>query len=164
MKVIKVDELAGQGYQFDSRAYPLYLQSVKDKLPQSSADFAGAVWHYDTTHHQCPHDSWVESIEILEVATGTRGQIRSVEVSVKLLGAFHDGNAIIRYIDVVKYQVQGNFLSGTKPNAGHGDWLIDEVALSDNGLVSHEILLLHGSIFIECRDIDYQWVPLARQI
>lgn len=43
---------------------------------------------------------------------------------------------------------------------GHGDWLIDEIRLSDRGLVLHEILFSSGARWlIESEDIEYTWEP-----
>ncbi len=43
---------------------------------------------------------------------------------------------------------------------GHGDWLIDEVRLSEREFVLHEVEFSHGSRWIiECEDLIYQWKP-----
>ena len=51
--------------------------------------------------------------------------------------------------------------NSTPLNVGHGDWLIDEVRVSDRGLVIHEIDFSSGSrLLIECKDIEHEWNAL----
>jgi hypothetical protein len=39
---------------------------------------------------------------------------------------------------------------------GHGDWLYDEIRLSERGLVLHEVeFSSNGHWLIECKDIKY---------
>jgi len=102
-----------------SRAYKEYLQSVKERLPLAAFEFVTASWHYDHWDHRCPHDSWVDSLTIHEPATGGRLQNRSLRISTRLLGAFHDGHLALDYADVQTYS-----LENPKAGAGHGDWLI----------------------------------------
>ncbi len=140
-----------------SRAYREYLQSVKERLPLSAFEFATAAWHYDYSDHRCPHDSWIESLTIDEPATGGRLQNRSLRISARLLGAFHDGHLLLGYADVQMYS-----LESPKTPSGHGDWLIDEIRLSDNGFVLHEVLLRNNSRWlIEAKDISCEWRPSA---
>ena len=132
-----------------SKAYTQYLQSIKESLPASAFQFATTQWHYDHNDHRCPHDSWVESLTIKEPAGGDRLQHRSVEISVRLLGAFHDGRILIDYADVQRYS-----LERPETLAGHGDWLVDEIRLSENGLVLHEVLFRTDCRWlIEARDM-----------
>jgi hypothetical protein len=140
-----------------SRVYREYLQSVKERLPISAFEFAAAAWHYDYSDHRCPHDSWVESLTIDEPARGTRLEDRSLHISARLLGAFHDGHLWLDYIDVSAYS-----LEAPKTRSGHGNWLFDEIRLSENGLVLHEIMFSnYGQWLIEAKDISCQWRPSA---
>jgi hypothetical protein len=46
-------------------------------------------------------------------------------------------------------------------NVGHRDWLVDEIRLSDRGLVVHEILFSRGALWtIEAADLRYEWLSL----
>ena len=138
-----------------SRAYTEYLQSVKERLPLSAFEFATAAWHYDYSDHRCPHDSWVESLTIDEPARGGRFEDRSLRISTRLLGAFHDGHLLLDYADVLMYS-----LESPKTRSGHGDWLFDEIRLSENGFVLHEVLFSNDSLWlIEAKDISCQWRP-----
>jgi hypothetical protein len=143
------------------KRYHKYLESVRASLPASPYEFAAAPWHYDHNDHRCPHDSWVESVVIRENSSGSRHEIREIEIVVRLLGAYHDGYLELVYTGVVSY----SFLAkrSTAPdNKGHGDWLIDEIRLSEGNLVLHEIAFWSGSHWlIECRDIKSTWIPQA---
>lgn len=130
---------------------------MKERFPVSAFDFATAAWHYDYSDHRCPHDSWVESLTVHEPASGERLQNRSLHMSTRLLGAFHDGHILIDYADVNMY-----LLEGLKARACHGEWLIDELRLSESGLVLHEVLFSNNSRWlIEARDISCEWRPNA---
>jgi hypothetical protein len=140
-----------------TRAYRKYLQSVKERLSVTAFEFAAAAWHYDHSDHRCPHDSWVESFTIDEPAAGERSQDRSLRISTRLLGAFHDGHLLLGYADVQTYS-----LESAKGRTGHGDWLVDEIRLSDNGFVLHEVLFSNDSRWrIEAKDISCEWQPNA---
>ncbi len=48
------------------------------------------------------------------------------------------------------------------PNQGHGDWLIDEIRLSEQGLVLHEVVFDGAHWLIECEDVVYTWLPFEQ--
>ena len=144
------------------KAYYDYLQSVRDNLSPTAFNFATANWHYDPNDHRCPHDSWVESLSIEEPSSGKRRQYRKLEFKLRILGAYHDGHAEIIYKEVNSYCL--SMPATSKPprtSVGHGDWLVDEVRLSERGLVEHEIRFSQGaSWLIECGDLIHKWFPL----
>lgn len=142
-------------------AYYDYLQSVKDRLSPDAFSFASADWHYDPTDHRCPHDSWVESLTLAEPSSGNRHESRKVELKLRLLGAYHDGHSEILYSEVSGYHLRMPELHrGQGSPVGHGDWLVDEIRLSERGLVEHEIRFSQGSSWlIECENIIYKWMP-----
>lgn len=159
LESVTKDEVA-RGNEFD--AYFEYLASVKDQLPASAYSFASAPWHYDFSDHRCPHDSWLDSLSVIEVASGNRKQDRSVVINVRLLGAYHDGYVEMTYQAVDNYSLaKPARTSMNSLNVGHGDWLMDEVRVSDRGLVIHEIDFSTGSRWlVECKDIEHQWNAL----
>ncbi len=100
----------------------------------------------------------MESFLIREPSSGNRHEVREIEIAIRLFGAFHDGRLELSYPSVRSYSTFG--VTG-KPKIGHGDWLVDEVRLSDNNLVLHEILFSSGSRWIiESRDIQFRWVHI----
>ena len=60
--------------------YRAYLESVLDALPAPAYAFASASWHYDHNDYRCPHDSWIESVQILEESSGKREEIRETKL------------------------------------------------------------------------------------
>jgi hypothetical protein len=148
----------GRGYDMSDERYPAYLDTIKDQLPSNARDFAEADWHYDFTNPKCPHDSWVETITIFEPADGETKDDRGLEIMVRLLGAFHDGFIELRYKGVFEYEMSGTSdESWPKIHRPHGDWLIDEIRLSENGRVIHEIKFTRARWLIQCEDIVYTW-------
>jgi hypothetical protein len=82
---------------------------------------------------------------------------RALHISVRLSGAYYDGHLLLDYSDVKTYS-----LEKPKTRAAHGDWLVDEIRLSENGVVLHEILFNSGSRWlIEAADISYEWHQIA---
>jgi hypothetical protein len=145
------------------KAYAEYLETVRSSLPDSAFSFAAAPWHYQFQDHHCPHDGWVEHMKVWELASGERKQHRQIQIDLRVLGAFHDGYLDLQYKNVSSYtlsgQPHGNHHGPTR--LGHGDWLIDEVRLSENHLVLHEILFSdRGRWLIEASDILWEWKPL----
>ncbi len=148
-----------------SETYKTYLKSIKEKIPQSVYEFAAAEWHYNTRDARCPHDAWLEEIKFGEVETGEKFEIRPLEIHLKLLGAYHNGHIEIIYKNIHSYSFnskRGFRLSGYKGEYFHGDWLQDEIRLSENGFVIHEIEWEHGNWLIEFEDFDYKWIPFDR--
>jgi hypothetical protein len=144
-------------WQYGWLKYCEYLESVKSQLPTSAYNFASAPWHYDFHDHRAPHDGWVEEIIIREPASGERKEHRSLEIEVRLFAAYHDGHIELRYSEVQNYSLA----CGKQFGSGHGDWLYDEIRLSDRGYVLHEIEWSRGSrSLIECGDVSYKWTPL----
>jgi hypothetical protein len=147
----------GRGWQLD--AYLDYLHKNAERFPRNARDFALAEWHYDMKHHQCPHDSWLESFAIKERVTGERDQKSTADIESLFLGSFHDGLFSLTYRDVRTYSLQ------LEPHApagrAHGDWLVDEVTLTDEGLVRHEIEFERASLTVICADLEYRGLPHA---
>lgn len=138
-------------------AYCAYLESVKGHLPQSAYAFAVASWHYNSEDHRSPHDGWLESLIISEPPFGERKEDRSIEIAARMLAAYHDGHIELKYSRVRSYSL----VSGSKSEAGHGDWLFDEIRLSEQGGVLHEVEWSGGgSWLIECGDVSYTWMPV----
>jgi len=143
------------------RAYFDYLETIRSSLSPTAYEFAAAAWHYDHEDHRCPHDGWVEKLEITERATGPRDEVRSIDTNLRLLGAYHDGSLELGYIDVAEYSLAIVAHSPSdRPRIGHGDWLRDEITLTGGSLVRHEIeFSTEASWVIICRDLTWNWRP-----
>jgi hypothetical protein len=84
-------------------AYLSYLVDNKNSFPQNAYEFAVAEWHYNPQDHRCPHDSWVESLQIIEKEITEADNERGLEIQICLLGAYHDGNIKIIYKGIKGY-------------------------------------------------------------
>lgn len=144
------------------KAYLEYIGSIRDRLGPGAAAYATSELHSDHSNPQSPHDGWLESAKIEELATGERAEQRSIGVTIELLASYHDGRIRFTYTDVRSYVMNAPPEFERPPlSAGHGDWLVDEVRLSERGLVVHEILFSRGAHWqIEASDLHYEWLPL----
>ena len=138
--------------------YRNYLKDNQDRFPKSAYSLATSEWYFNPTISGCPHDAWLEKITISEPSSGERFELRSVEINVELLGAYHDGIIRFRYPEVFRYKLEGRDLS-----RGHNDWRFDEFRLNDQGHLIHEIewtgINANGLWEIEASDVEYAWVP-----
>jgi len=144
------------------REYRDYLELVRERMPRSAFEFATAPWRYSPEVRSL-HDSWVDSLIIRELALGNRHEIRSLQIQVRLLGPYHDGMTTLSYRDVRSYSLDTPYEFLSPPlDAGHGDWLCDEVRLSQRAHVLHEIEFSRGTRWlIECEDIEWNWEPFS---
>ena len=130
------------------KKYGAYLLKNKEVFPVSAYEFSMADWHHNYRDHKALHDSWLESIEVIESG---RNDERTCDIKVRLLGAFHDGHLVLLYKGVKSYQVGSSASEHTAINR-------DEVRLSDSGYVLHEIQWWQSfSWLIECEDIFFEW-------
>ena len=131
-------------------AYTVYLAAIRYQLPSSAYEFATADWHYDPQDPKCPHDAWIQEIKIKEIAEGERAEIRSTQIEIFLLGAYHDRLLKLTYFGVESYS-----MSAAK--SSHNDWITDEIRLSGDGFVVHEAEFSSGArLVIECRDLRFE--------
>ena len=145
------------------RAYQAYLRSISNYLPDLTKQFALSEWYWDRSNFdRCPHDAWLESIEVCEPFSGDRKRERTIRIKLRLLASSHRGHILFEYEDVVGYQVGVPFLQMAQ-NTKHGDWLADEITLASNNQLVHEILFSSGAAWkIQCGSISYTYVPLGR--
>lgn len=150
MKVVRY----GPGHTaIDPSPYPAYFAEVSQRLPPGARAYAGAAWHYNFEDHRCPHDMWLESLSFVERTTDER--LRRVDAVLRLLGAWHDGHLELRYTNVTRYVTA--LVLGPR---GHGDVMIDEVVLEDDGQVTHEIAFEDGNWSLTCEDVVATWIAL----
>jgi hypothetical protein len=139
--------------------YRDHLASSRDSFPPSAYALATSDWYFNPSDHRCPHDAWLESLSMTEPASGTTREIRRVSMRIRLLGAYHDG-----YIELLYPRVFGYRFNVDDGEGGHRDWRYDELRLSDDGHVIHEIEWCGphqvGSWLIEASDVEFKWTPL----
>ena len=140
------------------RRYGEYLERRRHDFPRGAYTLATSDWYYNGDDHRCPHDAWLESMTLSEPAIGSRQEIRTVSMQVRLLGSYHDGHIELRYPRVFAYDLHLD-----PALDGHRDWRYDEFRLTDNGNLLHEIEWSSrgavGRWLIEASDIEFAWLP-----
>ena len=136
--------------------YKKYLHKVKDIFPPSAYELATSEWYFDPNDHKCPHDAWLEEINIFEPSQGERNEVRKVSIKIKLFGAYQNGFIEFYYSQVFSYR-----LTSLQIDTGHHDWRYDEFRLSENGRLLHEIewssLAGKDCWLIEADDVHFKW-------
>ncbi len=142
----------------DFACYARYLESIRYQLPAHIYAFASDSRHFDLNSHSSLHDAWLETLTILETASGERSQIRQLEVQLCLLGPFHDLRIHLHYTGVTQYR----FITPPRyDHPAHGDLLTHEVRLGHDGLLVHELLFERDATFlIECADFRHSEEPI----
>jgi hypothetical protein len=143
--------------------YASYLDSIRDQLPAHVYDFASNSNHFDLTSHSSLHDAWLESLCVVEPATGSRSEVRAIEIRLRLLGPFHDRYINLVYTGVSKYGLNAPSRPGEPrfTHTAHGNLLTHEVRF-ENGALVHELLFERDAAFlIECSDIRHSEEPIA---
>lgn len=144
--------------RIDFAQYEKYLNSIRHHLPDHIYTFASNQRHFYPDSPSSLHDAWMESLTIREAASGKRQEIRMLEISLCLLGPFHDRLIHLHYMGVVRYSFEVPPRNGDArfEHTAHGDLLTHEIRLSRNGLFIHELSFERGTMFmIECSDIKH---------
>ena len=138
--------------------YAEYLEKNRAGFPSSAYALATSDWYFDPAVHHAPHDAWLESLTIAEPSSGARSEIRKTAITIKLLGAYHDGYIELHYPEVFAYR-----LSAVGLATGHGDWRYDEFRLDQEGRVIHEIQWAAREVdetwLIVACDVQHKWLP-----
>jgi hypothetical protein len=153
------DETTGDGA---FGRYLEYLASVRDRMPPGAYGLATSDWYF-SADHRAPHDAWLETAMISETPIESSRGPRPVEITLRLLGAYHDGRIELRYRDVSRYRIELHPRE-REIGRGHRDWRHDEFRLSSGGRVEHEIewwgVQRTGTWLIEAADVEYAWQPI----
>jgi hypothetical protein len=152
------------GFVEELGRYEAYLAEIAERLPAEALGFARAPWRYDHSHPLCPHDLRIDQILVQDSAPDDFDEHRAASVKVILRRRYPTGKLVLEYSGVVAYSLQllerGKLPPRTK--GSHGDWLIDEVRLSESGGVEHEIEFSNGGTWlVECATLSYQEVVPA---
>jgi hypothetical protein len=138
--------------------YAAYLKTHQGAFPPSAYALATSDWYFGFSNHQAPHDSWLESLSVEERSSGERREIREATITIKLLGAYHDGHILLHYPKVFEYNI-----AGVELGQGHGDWRYDEFRLDRRGRLVHEIEWATygatGTWLIVASDVHHTWQP-----
>ena len=149
------------------KAYQRYVEENHGRFPVGALELVTSDWYFNFSDHRCPHDSWLEMERFGETVshrpnfrrtkTEERSEARQSCLTVRLLGAYHNG-----YIELHYPRVYSLALSAPNLNRGLGDWRYDEFRISDTGNLVHEI---EWSSFegdsrwlIEASDVQFKWI------
>ena len=135
--------------------YREYLKTNKHRFAKGAYALASAEWRNSRDDHRSLHDAWLESFTVnLDYDNNSE-----VEVTIVLLGPFHDGLTVIEYSKVLCVNVDG-----WHDPSDLGDLVRDEVRLSDKGNVIHEIQWAGGCRWmIEAADLHHSWNPISEE-
>lgn len=141
--------------------YMAYLQENKADFPPSAFTLASSEWYHNFNNHHAPHDGWLERAEFIEVGIGERWENRTLALRIRLLASYHDAYIEFYYPQVFSYKFQAPHVV-----KGHTDWRYDELRLSENKHLIHEIEWRGGfdtpetRWMIEANDVVYSWLPI----
>jgi len=104
----------------DFEDYKKYLETVKDKMPQTLYDFVSDSKRHNL-EEQSLHDSWVNEINIKEIRD-KENRFRSVElvITIELLGPYHDRIFELKFNKVQSYRLDVG-------RSGHCDLITYEI-------------------------------------
>jgi hypothetical protein len=140
------------------RRYRKYVETNRERFPASGYALAQSDWYFDHRDHRCPHDAWLEALDLTEASSGERSEKRALSMRVRLLGAYHDGYIELYYPRVLRYA-----LKVVDGEHGHRDWCYDELRLSKDGNLIHEVEWRgptgNGVWLIEASDLEFKWTP-----
>jgi WD40 repeat protein len=144
-----IPEISPQEVDQRINEYRKYLGSIRERLPKGALSYALAPWHYNWNDSQSPHNAWLQEVRVHVPSSGKRSEIRGCNIFVRLLGSYHNGYVELHYKNVRSYSL-----------AQVSEWRYDEIRLSKEGYVVHEIRFDADSRwFIECEDFFYDWKP-----
>jgi hypothetical protein len=144
-----------------AEAYAAYLKTIAEFLPAETREFVLSDWYYDFSNwDKCPHDAWVESVEVFENFSGERKEQRNIGIRIRLLASSHAGHILFTYENVFGYELKFSpsirRWDGKLVLPKHEDWMCDEISLNSRGHVVHEILFSSGCVWkIEAERISY---------
>ena len=85
------------------KSYESYLRSRQANFPSSAYALATSDWYFGNSDHRAPHDAWLETVEFKELSSGQRHEQRQLSLTIRLLGAYHDGFIELHYPQVFAY-------------------------------------------------------------
>jgi hypothetical protein len=139
--------------------YQEYLRSNQARFPPGAYALAASDWYFGFSDHRAPHDAWLELATFEEPSTGQRHENRTLNLRIKLLGAYHDYWLEFFYANVISYS-----LANAQAARGHCDWRYDEFRLSASGNLVHEIEWVGppgtaATWVIEASDVEFRAAP-----
>ncbi|WP_244849753.1 hypothetical protein [Caballeronia sp. SL2Y3] len=146
MKIIKLIE-NDDGFTMDSSAYSDYVNGIRELLSGDALQFMIADWHYDHLDPRCPHDARIDYLKVDE-------KDGAIDIEL-LLNRAIEGSLRLKYGNVQWYVFDKQKTDWPVGTASHGDWMIDEMLLCEDGFLTHEIILSESSLKIKHKSFEY---------
>ena len=163
-KSLNHDEIHQQRW----KDYHQHLESKRNKMTDTLQEFAFAGWHYDFTDHKCPHDGWLENLNMVEKVVNDKdgNEARLIDISIKLLGAYHDLYIYLEYYRVKTYCFDQPRRDSVFPHnrSTHSDWLLDELVIEGKKNYIHKIIWSSGATwYIHFEDIKVSFEEISEK-
>jgi hypothetical protein len=138
---------------WDFAPYFRYLETAP--LPDHIRAFAADQAHYRMQDANSLHDSRLVSWTI-------RGVDRAIQIEACLLGQMYDRHIHLIYKNVRSYRLDNPAEYELPPKSGHGDLLVHELTVADDGLFVHVLYFSRGSTFVvEFADLEHRITLIA---
>lgn len=154
---------ATEGIDFSS--YLDYLLTIRTRMPEHIYAFASDPRNFDLTASSSLHDAWLESLNVREQASGSRNEVRRLEVSLCLLGPYHDRLIHLSYSGVERYLFDAPNRAGDArfDHTAHGDLYTHEIRLVRDGVFVHEFVFERGgTLLVEFSGFSHREEMLKR--
>jgi hypothetical protein len=136
------------------RRYQDYLHENKNKFPPGAFALGTAIWWQLPDDNRCPHDCALESFTVAEVRGDKQQKFTTIRIR---LFKYPDSIIELFYPRVFHFA-----LRSPKDKKGLGPWRYDELTLSREGHVIHEIewRFSHNNScwIIEASDVEFQLI------
>lgn len=137
----------GAGFTAYDR-YFKYIEDIKHLLPDHIYAIASDKDRYDISNKKSLHDSWVKSIEICYINLLCNNNKPQIDITLDLLGAYHDRSFKIVYKNVHEYLIERKT---PLLRANMDDLLMHEIRIGENGYFEHFILFDNDmTFFVAC--------------
>lgn len=143
-----------------SQRYLAYVNAERHRFPLPVLELLDSDWYFGFADHRAPHDSSLREILVSEIPSDDPEAPPAIQIRIRLMGPYRDGDIEFIYSGVVSYDVRMVNLA-----RGHCDWRYDEFRLSDSGEVIHEIewcgAVDTGRWLIQAQSVEHHWHPAA---
>lgn len=120
-------------FQEEYNSYMEFLEQHRDQLAEGVTDTVKTDMYQNFNNHDCPHDSWLQELIISHVHDPYQKIIK-----IKLLGAYHDRQIILRYHNVILVNIVDDSNDVL-------EWYKDKFTLTDSNIPQHQIRWRNGS-------------------
>src|SRR5687767_14943839 len=107
MFILSAFRLSAEATAANFSAYRAYLAANRERFPRGAYQLATSTWYYDATDPRCPHDAWLDSLNIAETRAEARSEARLTSIKLRLVSSDQAGYIELHYPIVYKYSLEG---------------------------------------------------------